>query len=68
MRVVIPGFINYNFKDGLRPGHTKPALNEYKIYLFIIIYIFHLIAHKSGTSSRGFLQQQKHQRYSMDQG
>ena len=31
MRAVIPGFINYNFKDGLLPGHTKPAFNEYKI-------------------------------------
>ena len=31
MRAVIPGFINYNFRDGLLPGHTKPAFNEYKI-------------------------------------
>ena len=31
MRAVIPGFIYYNFKDGLLPGHTKPAFNEYKI-------------------------------------
>ena len=31
MRAVIPGFINYNFKDGLLPGHTKSAFDEYKI-------------------------------------
>ena len=31
MRAVIPGFINYNFKGGLLPGHTKPAFNEYEI-------------------------------------
>ena len=31
MRAVIPGFINYYFRDGVLPGHTKPAFNEYKI-------------------------------------
>ena len=31
MRAVIPGFINYFFKDGILPGHTKWAFNEYKI-------------------------------------
>ena len=31
MRAVIPGFIDYNFKDGLLPGHTKPTFIGYKI-------------------------------------
>ena len=31
IRAVIPGFINYRFKDGETPGHTKPYFNEYKI-------------------------------------
>lgn len=31
MRVVITGYINYNFRDGLIPGLTKPAFNENKI-------------------------------------
>ena len=28
---VIPGFINYNYKDGIIPGNTKKYLNEYNI-------------------------------------
>ena len=31
IRAVVPGFINYKYKDGLTPGHTKPAFSEYKI-------------------------------------
>ena len=31
MRAVIPGFINYKFKDGKIPGHTKAAFSEYQI-------------------------------------
>ena len=31
LRAVIPGFINYKFRDGILPGHTKPAFTEYKI-------------------------------------
>ena len=31
MRAVIPGFINYKFKDGKTPGHTKAAFSEYQI-------------------------------------
>ena len=31
MRAVIPGFINYNYRDGIIPGHTKTFFNEYKI-------------------------------------
>ena len=31
MRAVIPGYINYKYKDGEIPGHTKPAFTEYKI-------------------------------------
>ena len=26
-----PGFINYKYRDGELPGHTKPYFNEYKI-------------------------------------
>ena len=32
MRAVIPGFINYKFKDGKIPGHTKSKFTEYKIF------------------------------------
>ena len=31
MRAVIPGFINYKYKDGVIPGHTKAYFNEYKV-------------------------------------
>ena len=31
LRAVIPGFINYKFKDGKIPGHTKKYFTEYKI-------------------------------------
>ena len=34
LRAVIPGFINYNYKDGIIPGHTKKYLNEYNILTF----------------------------------
>ena len=31
LRAVIPGFINYKYRDGDIPGHTKPAFSEYEI-------------------------------------
>ena len=31
LHAVIPGFINYNNKDGIIPGHTKQYFNEYNI-------------------------------------
>ena len=31
IRAVIPGFINYKYKNGKLPGHTKPAFSEFKI-------------------------------------
>mgnify|MGYP006161042577 CR=1 FL=1 len=31
LRAVIPGFINYKFRDGEIPGHTKSFFSEYKI-------------------------------------
>ena len=31
LRAVIPGFINYKYKDGKIPGHTKSYFFEYKI-------------------------------------
>ena len=31
MRAVVPGYINYFFRDGTLPGHTKSAFNDHKI-------------------------------------
>ena len=31
LRAVVPGFINYKFRDGEIPGHTKSFFSEYKI-------------------------------------
>ena len=31
IRAVIPGFVNYFYKDGKIPHHTKPAFTEYNI-------------------------------------
>ena len=31
LRAVIPGYINYKYKDGKSPGHTKSKFTEYKI-------------------------------------
>ena len=31
LRAVIPGFINYKYRDGNIPGHTKTFFTEYKI-------------------------------------
>ena len=31
IRAIIPGYINYKFKDGKIPGHTKSAFTNYKI-------------------------------------
>ena len=31
LRAVIPGFINYKYKDGKIPGHTKAVFAKYKI-------------------------------------
>ena len=31
LRAVIPGFINYKYRDGNIPGHTKAFFTEYKI-------------------------------------
>jgi hypothetical protein len=31
MRAIVPGFINYRYRDGVIPGHTKPHFKEYKI-------------------------------------
>ena len=31
LRAVIPGYINYKYKDGVTPGHTKPWFLKYKI-------------------------------------
>ena len=29
IRAIVPGFINYKYRDGELPGHTKPYFNEY---------------------------------------
>ena len=31
IRSVIPGYINYRYKDGVIPGHTKVSFKEYGI-------------------------------------
>ena len=31
LRAVVPGFINYKYREGETPGHTKPFFTEYKI-------------------------------------
>ena len=31
MRAVMPGYVNYKYKDGNLPGHTKSAFLEYEI-------------------------------------
>ena len=31
LRAVIPGYVNYYYKDGITPQHTKPAFTEYNI-------------------------------------
>ena len=31
IRAIVPGFINYKYKDGELPGQIKPYFNEYKI-------------------------------------
>ena len=31
MRAIVPGFIDYRYRDGVIPGHTKPHFKEYKI-------------------------------------
>ena len=31
LRAIIPGFINYSYKDGKIPGHTKSKFKEYSI-------------------------------------
>ena len=31
MRAVVPGYINYKYKDGKILGHTKSAFSDYKI-------------------------------------
>ena len=31
IRAIAPGFINYNYKDGELPGHTKPYFTQFKI-------------------------------------
>ena len=31
IRAIVPGFINYKYRDGELPGHTEPYFNEYTI-------------------------------------
>ena len=31
IRAIVPGFINYKYREGELPGHTKPYFEEYKI-------------------------------------
>ena len=55
MRSVIPGFVNYYYKDGLLPTHTKSAFNEYNVLTVyniilknMLIYV-HKILHMSSS-------------------
>ena len=40
LRAVIPGFINYKYKNGKIPGHTKEFFSKYKILSIHSIIIF----------------------------
>ena len=48
IRAVMPGYVNYKYKDGKLPGHTKSAFTEYKILTIQNIIVLHalLLMHK----------------------
>ena len=31
MRIVMSGFVNYKYKDGVKPGHTKRAFEKHNV-------------------------------------
>ena len=31
IRAIVPGYINYRYRDGILPGHTKPHFKEFRI-------------------------------------
>ena len=43
LRAVIPGFINYKYKNGKIPGHTKEFFSKYKILSIHSIIIFNAL-------------------------
>ena len=43
MRAVIPGFINYKYKDGKIPGHTKAYFSEYGILTIHNMIVFNAL-------------------------
>ena len=43
MRAVIPGFINYKYKDGKIPGHTKAYFSEYGILTIHNMIVFNTL-------------------------
>ena len=49
VRAIVPGFINYFYKQGIQPGHTKPYFREYKILTIHSIVALNslLFVHKS---------------------
>ena len=40
---VIPGFINYKYKDGKTPGHTKKLFSEYEFLTIHSIIAFNTL-------------------------
>ena len=48
MRAVIPGYIQYRYRDGTPAGHTKPFFNDYRILTVQGVIIFNalLFMHK----------------------
>ena len=32
MRAIVPGFINYKYREGIIPGYTKQYFNKFKIF------------------------------------
>ena len=48
LRAVMPGYVNYKYKDGILPGHTKSAFSEYKILSIqnVIVLNAFLLIHK----------------------
>ena len=48
IRAIMPGFVNYYFKEGALPQHTKPFFNEHEILAVhgLIVYNSIILMHK----------------------
>ena len=51
LHAVIPGFITYNYEDGIIPGHTKKYFNEYNILTIHNIIAFNALVMLNKISS-----------------